>query len=223
MSAFGAPLHARGGWWLVPGESVGDSPNLYNPKYAMAILSAQVAGLSRNSEALSAWPLPRIDFATGEEVRRSMSLNGMRMSMEYFQTGSPRVLQLVESRLEAAQRDVVHDVLVYLMQQVLDIRARAEEARDLRAESLAAYLGLDQSRVRRLLSPQRLSATSIADALHNNFAGPVRRALDVPTLVEGQLKNLGSQLRGFKREEQSVVRLMDKIVNRLFRDSQDFR
>jgi hypothetical protein len=186
----------------------------------MAILSASSPEASENTVAeVLEWALPRIDFATGEEVRRSMTLNGMRMSLEYFQTGSPRVLQLVDSRLQAAQCDVVHDILVYLMQRILDIRAESREARDLRAESLAAYLGLDHERVRLLMLAPKLSADAIADALQNNYAGPVRRALDVTALVESQLSHLRPQLRGFERQEQHVLPLMDEIVTRLYRDS----
>ena len=172
------------------------------------------------SDALPRWPISRIEFSTGEETRRSMALNGMRMSMEYFDTGSPRIFQLIENRLAAGQRDVVHDVLVYLMQQVLDVRARAAEARDLRAESIAAYLGLQPPCVRLLLHAARLSAASIAATVEADFAGPVRRTIDIRALIESQLGLLRPQLRQFSRQEQTILQLMDAVAMRLHRDNQ---
>lgn len=145
-----------------------------------------------------------------------MTLNGMRMSLEYVQTGSPRVLQLVESRLSAGQRDVAHDVLVYLMRQVMDVRAREREARDLRAESVAAYLGLYEPRVRLLFAARRLTAAAVSAAIAAGFAGPVRRVIDVEALVQSQLHHLRPQLRALRHEEEKLLRLLDEIAARLY-------
>ncbi|MBV9868277.1 MAG: hypothetical protein JO316_23225 [Abitibacteriaceae bacterium] len=213
-------ISQRGGWWAVLHEMCGDAPHKYHPKYLMAVLSA---GTLLDGESLLAtllsqlleWPVPAIDFTTEEFVRRSMSLNGMRMSLEYFESGSLRVIQLVEQRLDAGQRDVVHDVLVYLMQQIVDIGAKAQEARLLRAESLAAYLGLQQERVNHLLLSSRLASRRIAEQIQNGYAGPVRRAIDVPALVQSQLAHLRPTLQQYKREENQVLWLLDEIVGLL--------
>jgi hypothetical protein len=124
--------------WASPRQLLGDAPHLYHPLYLLAVLSAAPVAphhLMERKLSLRQWPIPRIEWSTDEDVRRSMTLNGMRMSTEYWQSGSTRVLQLVESRLHEKQLDVVHDVLVYLMRQVLDIKEGAQEARALRAES----------------------------------------------------------------------------------------
>jgi hypothetical protein len=140
------------------------------------------------------------------------------MSTEFFANGSTRVLELIENRLEAGQRDVVHNVLVYLMRRVFDIQADAEETRDLRAEALAAFLGLEQNRVRILLSRLRPTASRVAQSILSGEAGTVRRRIsddDLMSLVQNQLQILGPQLRGFAREEEHVLRLVDEVVMRL--------
>ena len=220
----------RGVWWALPRENVGDAPQKYHPLYVAAILTAKVegaalvtapptaplAGSARRHLSLAQWPIPRIAWTTATEVRRSMTLNGMRMSMEYAQTGSLRVLQLVESRLAAGQRDVAHDVLVYLMRQVMDVRAAEWEARDLRAQSVAAYLGLSEPRVRLLFEARRLTVASISAAITEGFAGPVRRTLDVPALIAGQLRHLRPQLQSLKAEEDKWLWLLDQSAARLY-------
>ncbi len=158
-------------------------------------------------------------WTTASEVRRSMTLNGMRMSLEYRQTGSLRVLQLVESRLAAGQRDVAHDVLVYLIRQVMDVRASEQEARGLHAQSVAAYLGLSEPRVRLLFAARRLSAASMSAAIAGGFAGPVRRSLDVPALIASQLRHLRPQLQALKEEEDRWLWLLDQITARLYHGS----
>lgn len=199
------------GRWAVPTTLCGDAPTQYHPKYVMAILSA----VAIRDEVIAdpwRWPIPAIPFGTEEFTRRSMALNGMRMSLEYFETGSPRILQLVEQRLAAGQRDVVHDVLVYLMQRVLDIRADEQEARLLRAEAVAAYLGLNQSQVNRLFLGMRLNFAHIARRLEKGYAGPVRRAIDVPELIKGQLALLRPALRQYQQSENQALHLLDKVA-----------
>jgi hypothetical protein len=148
-----------------------------------------------------------------------MALNGMRMSTEYWQSGSLRVLQLVESRLIEGQRDVVHDVLVYLMRQILDIRAEAEEARGLRAESVAAYLGLQEAPVRALFASDALAPARMAATIEGGIAGPVRRALNVGELVAAQVRQLRPQLREYSQQENRWLWLIDEITQRLYDDA----
>ena len=169
------------------------------------------------------WRVPEIPFSTAPDVRRSMTLNGMRMTIEYTQTGSGRVLQLIESRLEAGQRDIVHDVLVYLMRQILDARQNQSEARDNRAQSVAAYLGLDETGVCTLFASSRLSASAIARRIDEGKAGPRRRNLQVEPLLRGQLSLLRSDLRGLEHKEATLLWLLDEIVIRLSADDESIQ
>ncbi|MDQ3813492.1 MAG: hypothetical protein M3347_06020, partial [Armatimonadota bacterium] len=185
-------------------------------RVAGTINGMTIDGNDKAARPLPKWHLPQIQFSTDEHVRRSMTLNGMRMSREYFESGSLRVLQLIVSRLQEGQRDVVHDVLVYLMNQILDIRAVEQEARLLRAESVAAYLGLQQEQVNRLFLTQRLSPQQITHKIESEFAGPVRRAIDVPQLIENQVRYLQPALRQANREERHVLWLLDEVVQLLY-------
>lgn len=201
----------NGGWWATPTVLCGDAPTQYHPKYLMAILST-VKLDDEATAALCHWPIPAIRFGTEEFTRRSMALNGMRMSLEYFQSGSPRVLQLVTQRLAAGQRDVVHDVLVYLIQRVFDIRTEAQEARLLRAEAVAAYLGISQSHVNLYFLAARLNSAHIARWIKKGYAGPVRRAIDVPTLIQSQVALLRPTLRQYQQSEKQTLDLLDKVA-----------
>lgn len=201
----------RAGWWATATDLCGDTPTKYHPKYAMAILSAATP-LQEPAPTLQHSRLPAIAFGTEEFTRRSMALNGMRMSLEYFESGSLRVLQLVEQRLAVGQRDVVHDVLVYLIQRVLDRRAEMQEARLLRAEAIAAYLGLNQSRVNILLLAARLTPRYMARQLEAGYAGPVRRAIDVAGLIESQIALLRPILRDYQHKERQALYLLDQVA-----------
>ena len=214
----------RTGWWATERDAVGDAPGKYNAKYAMAVLSSKPAAQVNQAKehdtvtALPQWVLPKIVFDTEEFTRRSMTLNGMRMSTEYFTSGSQRVIQLIEQRLEVGQRDVIHDVLVYLMRQVLDVRAQATEARLLRAESVAAYLGLDQNRTNHLFLTRRLVPAEIAASLEAGVAGRIRRAVAVLPLLEGQVRHLQPTLRHCRRQERRIMELIDGVTLRLYAD-----
>jgi hypothetical protein len=206
-------------WWALPRQNVGDAPHLYHPLYVMAVLSASPfapEALVRRKAPLQSWPVPHIEWSTREEVRRSMTLNGMRMSTEYWQTGSTRVLQLVESRLGEGQRDIVHDVLVYLMRQVLDVRSAAQEARDLRAEAVAAFLGLQEPVVRTFFAQERLSLSHLRTAIDSGVAGPVRRALDVSALLRNQLQHLRPHLNEYSQQETRWQWLIDQVTKTLY-------
>ncbi len=187
---------------------VGDAPQLFHPLYIAAILSAHI----EENFALLDFPIPHIEFSTTENVRRSMTLNSMKMSTEYFQNGSLRVLDLVRNRLEEGQNDVVHDVCVYLMRQLLDVRAQEREARNLRAEAVAAFLGLAPNRVEPLFWETRLSSLKIAATIESGEVGALRRALDVESLVENQVALLRLQLRESSQKEREVLWLLDEIV-----------
>lgn len=206
--------------WALPQPTVGDAPQLYHPLYAMAVLSAAPQAppsLLNGKASLRQWPIPHIDWSTDENVRRSMTLNGMRMSTEYWQNGSVRVLELVENRLGEGQRDIVHDVLVYVMRQVLDIRAGAKEARGLRAESVAAFLGLQEPAVRALFAQERLSVALMHRAIVSGVAGPVRRAIDVHAMLKNQLAQLHPQLHEYSQQEERWQWLIDEVVRRLYK------
>ena len=218
-------LSKNSGWWAEPGTGVGDTPKTYNVKYVMAVLSSK-AGSNINSHSepavtlsLAQWELPHIGFETDEFTRRSMTLNGMRMSTEYFTSGSPRVLQLIAQRLAAGQRDVVHDVLVYLMEAVLDARSQAREARLLRAESVAAYLGLHHQTVGDLFLEYRLVPEEISTALEAGAAGELRRSIDVSALIESQVRHLRPALRHYRHQERQVLLLIDEVVGLLYTSS----
>ena len=213
------------GYFIVPRDdapvAVGDAPDKLHPLYLAANVAARALTREtsrKNAVALPDLPIPRIIFSTDEATRRSMTLNGMRMSTEYFANGSNRVLELIENRLEIGQSDVVHNVLVYLMRRVFDIQAEAEEARDLRAEALSAFLGLDLNATRKLLSSTRPSARCMAQSILGGEAGIMRRKIsdsDLLSLSQNQMQILLPQLRNAFREEEHVLRLVDEIVARL--------
>lgn len=190
----------------------------YHPHFLAAVQQSAVT--AQNNRALPCpdqWLFPAITFTTDDWTRRSMTLNGMRMSTEYFATGSPRVFKLIEQRLEAGQSDVVHDVLVYLWERVLQLRTEAQEARCLQAESLAAYLGLEQERVVQLFLQSDLS--NLVTALECGVAGTPRRVLEIRPLAEDLLLRLQSELTHFQQSEARVHRLIDEILLKLYQTS----
>ena len=202
---------------LVTLQSLQDTGEIdnYHPHFLTAVRESSVT--AQNNRALPCcdlWQFPAIIFTTDDWTRRSMTLNGMRMSTEYFAIGSPRVFTLVEQRLKTGQSDVVHDVLVYLWERVLQLRAEAQEARALQAESLAAYLGLEQARVTGLFQQSDLS--SLIANLENGVAGTPRRALEIAPLVENLLGRLMPELAQFQQRENLVRGLIDEIMLRLY-------
>lgn len=145
-----------------------------------------------------------------------MTLNAMRMSREFLDAHSPRLLQLVTSRLKAGQSDVVHDVLVYLVGQVEQMRQNAVESRLLRAESLAAYLGLSADAVQALFMTPRLDAPRITTAIESGRAGQVRRSLNIADVVASQLALLHHELASATAGERQVWKLIDQVVLHLY-------
>ena len=214
------PALSRGRIWAHPSVACGDSPTLYNPKYLMAMLTARRPTWPLQMGAaplptLAEWPIPVIAFGTDEYVRRSMTLNSMRMGTEFFANGSTRVLQMADERLAAGQPDVVHDLLVYVMQGLLDLHIEERELRLLRAEAVAAYLGLDLPRVNRLFLARRLQSKTIAARIETGAAGPLRRKIDVRQLVESQLRHLRPDLQKVREKENLTLNLLDEVVRRL--------
>lgn len=211
------------GWWAADiGDSgteshrfaaIGDTPRAYHPLYIAAILTATpVERADLSAKMLGQTRIPSITFGTPEDVRRSMTLNGMRMTTEYIQTGSQRVLQLVRNRLQLGQSDVVHDIIVYIMRQIGDLRDQDRAGRSVRADSLAAYLGIDTARTRELLAPERLVPHRISDAIIANAAGPVKREIDVAKLVESQIALLQPELRELRERESTLLWLLDEMI-----------
>lgn len=206
---------------IAASERCGDGPHQYHPKYFMALLGSIAANrvepnVTIEPENAGAFVVPEIQFETEEWTRRSMTLNAMRMSREFLEVDSPRVLQLVESRLQAGQRDVVHDVLVYLINQINQMRDTAYQARVLRAESLAAYLGLEVPAVLSLFTSPRLHAVRISTTIESGRAGSVRRAISVVDVVSSQLTLLRPELNAMAAEERRVWKLIDLIVPHLY-------
>ncbi|HEX8552767.1 MAG TPA: hypothetical protein VF681_14565 [Abditibacteriaceae bacterium] len=196
------PLDARSEVFLHATERCGDAPHKYHPAYVAAILSGTI-------EDLETARLPEIFFTTDEATRRSMTLNGMRMSIEFRQTGSRRVMELVENRLAAGQNDSVHDVLVYLMRLVWDARGEIDEAIALRSESLAAWLGLDALKVGEVW---RLcdEPSVFIQALQRGDVGTPRRS-DIAAIIENQWDLLQDDLAPLRRNEAQTLALIQEI------------
>jgi len=207
--------------WAVARSLCGDSPELYHPKFVMALLSSNVLPARNTTDThFLEWKFPAIAFDTNEATRRSMTLNGMRMNTEYFAFGSPRILQFVEERLKEGQADVVHDVMVYLTQRVLQLHASSKEEVLLQAESLAAYLGIDAERVCKLLHPTlegECKNDEIIQQIENGFAGAPRRAVNIRAVVENQLQRFEPEMQEFDQQRSRVLELLDKVVFRFCR------
>jgi len=205
-----SPLAPTNGFWAAPrDEKIGDSPRQYHPKYLMAVLST---GIFPHEAVLPHFPIPIIDFQTDEWTRRSMTLNAMRMTTEFVASGSRRVLELVENRLAAGQADVVHDALVYLMNQVLDAREIEAQERLLRSASLAAFLGLPQNSLDSLFLQSSICATEMMRTIEAGETGIVRRDVAIAPLVENQLQLLEPALRQHAHSEEKLLGLMNEIV-----------
>ncbi len=212
--------------WANARENCGDSPTQYNPKFLMALLASlpvQVHNLT--SEEVVNWQIPSVKFSTEESTRLSMTLNGMRMSTEYFASDSTRVLQLVEQRLEAAQSDVIHDILVYLMQRALELSTTFTQERMLLAESIAAYLGVQENMVHQLLCEQlknelwenrQIQSEPLALKIQNGFAGTPRASADVTALIQNQAARFNEEFSYLKQQHERVFHLIDEIADKIF-------
>ena len=190
--------------FLAPTALCGDAPNLYHPTYIAAILSG-------TNEELKSAQLPTIDFSTDEATRRSMTLNAMRMSVEFRQSGSRRVLELVENRLAANQNSSVHDVLVYLMNAVWDARREIREAQTLRADSLGAWLKLDSKQIEEIWRTSE-SASALAASLQKIETTP--RA-NLAAIIENQWELLHDDIAPLREIESETFELIKEIRARL--------
>jgi hypothetical protein len=143
-----------------------------------------------------------------------MTLNAMRMTLEHFHTGSMRVLELIANRLEAGQRDIAHDALVYLMRREADVRAAQAEAEQLCSDSLAAWLGLEPNATRALLM-RAASAEDLAARLEADEAGILRRKLDLPAVCRNQWAQLQPERNLTREEQDALFALVQNIRTRL--------
>lgn len=203
---------------LIPVQSAtstGDSTE-YHRLYIDAVVTSPVAQKRNSSVPQTAdWLIPSITFSTEDWTRRSMALNGMRMSTEYFANTSLRVLQLVDQRLQAGQTDVVHDVVVYLQERVLQAQSDIQEAQQLQAESLTAYVGLDAQRVAQLFATCR-SAHEITQHIQAGFAGTIQRQLDLAALIENLWQRLCPDVERMQEHQRHVQVLVNEIAVRLY-------
>lgn len=201
-------------WFCRPTPLCGSNFHQYHPRFVMAALSIlPVADISSGkiAAALLKTAIPRVTFSTGIDVRRSMTLNAMRMSTELFEHGSERVFQLAQNRLDAGQTDVVHDLLVYLMEALLDIRRQFAEECTLRAESMAAYLGLSPAKVLLLLPPALTDEAALVAALQNGQAGAIKRSIDLPALVASQLSLLRPHATGAQMQQEYMLNVISSV------------
>jgi len=199
-------------WWGCPTPLCGNGYDQYHPAFVMAVLSA-AALADATLEIVQQWQIPQVTFSTGIDVRRSMTLNAMRMSTELFDSGSERVFQLAQNRLDAGQTDVVHDLLVYLMETLLDMRRQFVEECALRAESIAAYLGLSPSKVLLMMQPALDDAASFIESLQNGEAGPVQRQIDLPALIIGQLALLQPHANAARQQEIYLRDIISTVID----------
>jgi len=193
--------------YLEPTAESGDSPRLYHPLYPAACLW-------RTYGELEAAAVPNIDFTTDQAVRRSMTLNAMRMTLEHFQTGSNRMLELIDNRLAEGQRDVAHDALVYLMRRLSDVHAAQRETENLCADSLAAWLGLRPADTQALLARSG-SAEELAAGLSAGEAGDLRRKLDLTAVCENQWAQLEPERAVAAKDHDEIFGLVETIRERL--------
>lgn len=198
-------------FYASPTPFCGVSADQYNPYFIMAILS--VTPLSDKIEMLNQIQLPEVLFDTHPDIRRSMTLNAMRMSTELFSDGSERVYQLALQRLEANQPDVVHDLLVYLMHVILDARREYAEETALRAESIAAYLGIDSQKVLLFVREYGNDKFALTKCLEQGKAGKLRRELNVAALLTNQLELLKPHQQSADNKEAQVLEMIRRVLD----------
>jgi hypothetical protein len=214
-------------FYASPTPLCGDSAHQYNPCFVMAVLSVTpMVGRSRRgrreagsasqpylTELLDQIQLPKVLFDTDPNIRRSMTLNAMRMSTELFALGSERVFQLAQQRLEADQPDVVHDLLVYLMHAILDARRDYAQETALRAESLAAYLGIEPTKVLLLMREYGDDELALTNSLEQGQAGILQRKLNVAALVNNQMELLTPYRQSAQRKETQVIEIIRRVLD----------
>lgn len=200
-------------FWASPTPLCGDSAHQYNPFFVMAVLLVTPFPENSEIETFHQIELPKVLFNTHPDIRRSMTLNAMRMSTELFAVGSERVFQLAQQRLEANQPDVVHDLLVYLMHAILDARRDHAQEKMLRAESIAAYLGIDQAKVLLLIRKYGNDELALTNSLEQGNAGELQRQLNVASLVRNQVELLIPYQQNASRKETQVIEMIRRILD----------
>jgi len=199
-------------WWGRPTPFCGNGYQQYHPAFVMAVLNT--VNISNPTLAtLQQWQIPQEIFSTGIDVRRSMTLNAMRMSTELFDYGSERVFLLAQNRLDAGQTDVVHDLLVYLMEALLDINRQFTAECALRAESIAAYLGISPAKVLLFIKPALADIKPFIKTLQSGSAGSVKRQIDLPALVTAQLELLRPHADAAEKQETYMRDVISTVLN----------
>lgn len=195
-------------YYASPTPLCGDGAQQYNPCFVMAVLSITPL---LDIELIPKIQLPKVLFDTHPNIRRSMTLNAMRMSTELFAIGSERVYQLAQQRLDANQPDVVHDLLVYLMHAILDARREYAQETALRADSIAAYLGIDPAKVLLLMHDLAEDESALAESLERGNAGKLQRELNVAALVRNQIELLAPYQQSAIAKETQVIEMIRRV------------
>jgi hypothetical protein len=199
-------------FWAIPTPLCGESSHQYNPRFVMAVLSNISIQTKLEITELNALQLPKVLFTTHPDIRRSMTLNSMRMSLELLETGSERVFTLAQNRLRENQTDIIHDLLVYLMHAILDARRELAQEKMLRAESMAAYMGISPAKVLLLLTRYENNSAALTKALEQNEAGTLQRKLDTHALVDNQLELLLPYRNSAQEKEEMLRKAIREII-----------
>lgn len=195
-----------------PTPLCGDLAHQYNPCFVMAVLSVTPFPDNFEIEPFNVIKLPKVLFNTHPDIRRSMTLNAMRMSTELFAIGSERVFQLTQQRLEANQPDVVHDLLVYLMHAILDARHDFAQEKILRAESIAAFLGIEPAKVLFLMREYGDDEFALAKSLEEGKAGKLQRKINIAALVKNQMELLTPHEQNAIKREIQLREIIGKVI-----------
>jgi hypothetical protein len=196
--------------WACPTELCGENSEQYNPGFIMAVLT--VTQLSSNPELLNQVQLPKVLFPTQSDIRRSMMLNSMCMSSEFLDSGSERIFEITRHRLEKMQTDIIHDHLAYLMYAILDARREYAQEASLRAESIAAYLGIVPSKVLLLIHQHGHDVVGLTASLEEGLAGTLHRKIDTSALINNQIELLLPFRQHAYEKESSITQFIAKIV-----------
>lgn len=196
--------------WACPTPLCGDGVEQYNPCFIMAVLS--VTPLSNNLELLNQAQLPEVLFTTHSDIRRSMMLNSMRMSDEFVESGIERIFEITKQRLTKNQTDVVHDHLAYLMHAILGARREYAQEALLRAESIAAYLGISHAKVLLLLNQYGDDVDGLTASLEGGYAGTLQRKLNIAALIRNQMELLKPFKHRADERETSIINFIAKVV-----------
>jgi hypothetical protein len=134
------------------------------------------------------------------------------MSSEFLDSGSERIFEITQQRLEENQTDVIHDHLAYLMHAILDTRRAYAQEASLRAESIAAYLGISPAKVLLLIQQYGDNVAGLTMSLEEGKAGILHRKLDTTALINNQIELLLPFQKDAREKESSIIEFIGKIV-----------